>query len=302
MREEFTNKRGQTLVFTDTHLLYKAVPEMKFISYDKITKIKCGFIGMLDVKSNDTVISMAITDKDKSRVKELVDYAKNNPQYFNSNSNFREEFVSLGKQMSVFTSVGIEYYSALPEETATNYRNIEQIDFEGSFIVVQELNKGRVVYTFNNEDKERMKNIVKKINKDLVSKEKRIRCNVCGHIYCYTKADIDENNHNKTLAGLHSFSAAVNAIGGTAYNMHEEQKHADAANAKIIDFSKCPKCNSSDIIALTDEEWQNINNKSESTTNSVSTADELKKFKDLLDNGVITQEEFDAKKKQLLGL
>ena len=33
-----------------------------------------------------------------------------------------------------------------------------------------------------------------------------------------------------------------------------------------------------------------------------SHADELKKFKELLDNGVITQEEFDAKKKQLLGL
>lgn len=33
-----------------------------------------------------------------------------------------------------------------------------------------------------------------------------------------------------------------------------------------------------------------------------STADELKKFKELLDMGVITQEEFDAKKKQLLGL
>ncbi len=33
-----------------------------------------------------------------------------------------------------------------------------------------------------------------------------------------------------------------------------------------------------------------------------SNADELKKFKDLLDNGVITQEEFDEKKKQLLGL
>ena len=35
---------------------------------------------------------------------------------------------------------------------------------------------------------------------------------------------------------------------------------------------------------------------------SQSAADELKKFKDLLDSGVITQEEFDAKKKQLLGL
>ena len=33
-----------------------------------------------------------------------------------------------------------------------------------------------------------------------------------------------------------------------------------------------------------------------------SSADELKKFKDLLDQGIISQEEFDAKKKQLLGL
>ena len=33
-----------------------------------------------------------------------------------------------------------------------------------------------------------------------------------------------------------------------------------------------------------------------------SNADELKKYKDLLDNGTITQEEFDQKKSQLLGL
>lgn len=33
-----------------------------------------------------------------------------------------------------------------------------------------------------------------------------------------------------------------------------------------------------------------------------SNADELKKYKELLDSGVISQEEFDAKKKQLLGL
>lgn len=35
---------------------------------------------------------------------------------------------------------------------------------------------------------------------------------------------------------------------------------------------------------------------------SQSNADELKKYKDLLDMGIISQEEFDAKKKQLLGL
>lgn len=35
---------------------------------------------------------------------------------------------------------------------------------------------------------------------------------------------------------------------------------------------------------------------------TAGTAEELKKYKELLDQGVITQEEFDAKKKQLLGL
>ena len=40
----------------------------------------------------------------------------------------------------------------------------------------------------------------------------------------------------------------------------------------------------------------------QTTELKTDSADELKKFKDLLDNGVITQEEFDAKKKQLLGL
>ena len=33
-----------------------------------------------------------------------------------------------------------------------------------------------------------------------------------------------------------------------------------------------------------------------------SQAEELKKYKELLDMGVLSQEEFDAKKKQLLGL
>lgn len=44
--------------------------------------------------------------------------------------------------------------------------------------------------------------------------------------------------------------------------------------------------------------------KANSTQNNEksSNADELKKYKDLLDSGIITQEEFEQKKKQLLGL
>ena len=41
---------------------------------------------------------------------------------------------------------------------------------------------------------------------------------------------------------------------------------------------------------------------SQPAVQQISSADELRKFKELLDIGVITQAEFDAKKKQLLGI
>lgn len=48
------------------------------------------------------------------------------------------------------------------------------------------------------------------------------------------------------------------------------------------------------------EEYKSSNNAS--LIQQRSSADELKKFKELLDDGVITKEEFEAKKKELLGL
>ena len=48
--------------------------------------------------------------------------------------------------------------------------------------------------------------------------------------------------------------------------------------------------------------YRNSGNATQIIQQSMSAADELKKFKELLDCGVISQEEFDAKKKQLLGL
>ena len=50
------------------------------------------------------------------------------------------------------------------------------------------------------------------------------------------------------------------------------------------------------------ENYKNKKNAPSVTVNQVSAADELKKFKELLDSGIITQDEFDTKKKQLLGL
>ena len=52
------------------------------------------------------------------------------------------------------------------------------------------------------------------------------------------------------------------------------------------------------VVPKEEKQPQQVINNIQETSN----ADELKKYKDLLDSGVITQEEFDQKKKQLLGL
>jgi hypothetical protein len=57
-----------------------------------------------------------------------------------------------------------------------------------------------------------------------------------------------------------------------------------------------------DAIAFGDLINSLINQKSSDNSAPISAADELKKFKELFDMGVITQEEFDIKKKQLLGI
>lgn len=58
--------------------------------------------------------------------------------------------------------------------------------------------------------------------------------------------------------------------------------------------------NSESIKSVIIEKKQTLQDKSGSS--GISNADELKKYKDLLDSGVISQNEFDAKKKQILGL
>ena len=58
----------------------------------------------------------------------------------------------------------------------------------------------------------------------------------------------------------------------------------------------------SNLIRYFQIQKNDVNNVEKSVIQQVSNADELKKYKELLDCGVISEEEFDAKKKQLLGL
>ncbi len=57
-----------------------------------------------------------------------------------------------------------------------------------------------------------------------------------------------------------------------------------------------------EIYNYIDGKIRGYKNKGNATVQQLSPADELKKFKELLDAGILTQEEFDAKKKELLGI
>lgn len=135
--------------------------------------------------------------------------------------------------------------------------------------------------------------------------EIRKRCNVCGKIFCFTADDYANSLNHLTNAAFSSIGAIANAAAGSAWASNELNKSADRQMNRFVDYNRCPACNSTDLTLLSEEEFDAIKN-----TQSQPAAQEPKKtlveqmaeYKQLLDMGVITQEEFDAKKKQLLGL
>lgn len=218
----------------------------------------------------------------------------------------REEFgTSISKL--IFTDDGIRNIKADGSQTEIKYWEILTIKLGFMGLEVSGANGVKIFQpSATKDEKKRMKEMVAfaELQKMLgAPSEYRIKCNVCGHVYCYTSQDVARNEQNKKMSKMHTLSSTVSAFAGTTYNMYEQQKQADALDAQIVDYSKCPKCNSTDITALSEEEWKNLSSKpAERATEAVSAADELKKFKELLDMGVVSQEEFDVKKKQLLGL
>ncbi len=135
----------------------------------------------------------------------------------------------------------------------------------------------------------------------------RRKCSVCGHLFSYNVNDLNQNNRHARNATLSSVAALGGALGGAYAASAVDNANAQGQLDKIVDYNRCPKCGSTSLRALSAEEWADEWAKKQAASEkgsapAVSTADELKKFKELLDSGVISQEEFDAKKKELLGL
>jgi len=138
-----------------------------------------------------------------------------------------------------------------------------------------------------------------------MSKEHKMRCNNCGHTYCFTMKDIEENIKNAKKAALSSVTSIAGTMSGHYATAAVSQQNAENQLNQIVDYEICPKCHSRDIIELSDEEIEaekSCQGQKNNPASGLSSADEIKKFKELLDAGVITENEFNTKKKELLGL
>ena len=130
--------------------------------------------------------------------------------------------------------------------------------------------------------------------------EHRMRCNVCGHIFCYTDEDVKKNAGNAGMSALTAIGGLASALGGgSIFHTHHLQGQADRYADKLVDYTRCPSCNSNNISEMKEEA---ATQPASAPVQTVSPIEEIKKYKELLDMGIITQEEFDKKKKQLLDL
>mgnify|MGYP004576381419 FL=1 len=90
--------------------------------------------------------------------------------------------------------------------------------------------------------------------------EYRMKCNVCGKIFCYTDKDLEENASNAKMAALEAIGGLASTLGGgtifhTQYFTDQSNRHTD----KVIDYSQCPYCHSRNLSLYTGNDKKPLN-------------------------------------------
>ena len=91
--------------------------------------------------------------------------------------------------------------------------------------------------------------------------EYRRKCKVCGHIWCYTDQDLKENQTNSAMTAVSAIGQIASAFGGNIFQQAYLNNQTDKLKNKIVDYNKCPQCNSLSTELISDEEWKQLNKK-----------------------------------------
>lgn len=137
-----------------------------------------------------------------------------------------------------------------------------------------------IVYTINTRKKEKLPGV-------FILTDRRV--------LFFFKAGFSEASIIFNLSEVNSINCSGNGLSGGHIEIHTVTKTLDI----LVTYKK----------EIMREIQNTINNaiskcqgQVQSNTSVLEAPDEIRKYKQLLDDGIITQEEFEAKKKQLLGL
>lgn len=130
------------------------------------------------------------------------------------------------------------------------------------------------------------------------------RCNLCGNTFSFDANDVYRNVELAKAKERFAMSSVYNTFVGGYTVAQLQGNQIGSLESQMRDFNRCPNCGSTDLRILSKQEYDQIRNANNQLVQpqKPSEADEIMKFKDLLDKGIITEEEFEAKKNQLLGL
>lgn len=88
--------------------------------------------------------------------------------------------------------------------------------------------------------------------------EYRKLCKTCGHIFCFTDADIAASNQANGLSALSAIGAMAGALSGNWMAASVNQSNSHEQEHKVMDFNHCPNCHSTNLVSISDEEAKEI--------------------------------------------
>lgn len=117
--------------------------------------------------------------------------------------------------------------------------------------------------------------------------EYKMKCNVCGKVFCYTDEDLKKNATNAGMGALNALGGLASILGGgTIFHTHHLQGQADRYNDKVVDYNQCPYCHSRSLSVFSgDTEDDTTAVKTKSINTSAPTESLLKRVFLFLEDG-----------------